>query len=139
AGRRPPRAGRVDLGHGRLGVPARLPGFLQPGREGPGLRRWHPTSDQTLPPSRRRVLAVFKRLFWLCVGVGLGFGLSYWLARFLRQTAERYSPERVSNDVADGLRRLGADVRAAVAEGREAMREREGELRAELDARLATR
>jgi hypothetical protein len=80
---------------------------------------------------------VFKRLFWLCVGLGLGFGLSFWLARFLRQTAERYSPERVSGDVADGLRRLGADVRAAVAEGREAMREREAELRADLDARLA--
>jgi len=81
---------------------------------------------------------MFKRLFWLCVGVGLGFGLSYWLARLLRQTAERYSPERVSNDVADGLRRLGADVRAAVAEGRDAMREREAELRAELDSRLAS-
>jgi len=82
---------------------------------------------------------MFKRLFWLCIGVGFGFGLSYWLARFLRQTAERYSPERVSNDVADGLRRLGADVRAAVAEGRDAMREREAELRAELDSRLASR
>ena len=81
---------------------------------------------------------MFKRLFWLCIGVGFGFGLSYWLARFLRQTAERYSPERVSNDVADGLRRLGADVRAAVAEGRDAMREREAELRAELDSRLAS-
>ena len=30
---------------------------------------------------------------------------------------------------------FGADIRAAVAEGREAMREREGELRADLEAR----
>jgi hypothetical protein len=45
----------------------------------------------------------------------------------------------VSNDVTDGLRRLGADVRAAVTEGREAMREREAELRAELETRQAAR
>jgi len=60
---------------------------------------------------------VFKRLFWLMVGLGLGFGLSFWLARFFRQTVERYSPERVSGDVADGLKRIGADLRAAVSEG----------------------
>ncbi|MBV8234330.1 MAG: hypothetical protein JO075_01390 [Acidimicrobiia bacterium] len=78
---------------------------------------------------------MFKRLFWLCVGIGLGAGLSYWLARFLRQTAERYSPERVSTDLLDGARRLGTDVRKAVEEGREAMRKREAELRADLEMR----
>jgi hypothetical protein len=82
---------------------------------------------------------MFKRLFWLCVGIGLGAGMSYWLARFLRQTAERYSPERVSNDVAAGARRFGTDVRKAVEEGREAMRKREAELRAELELRQARR
>ena len=78
---------------------------------------------------------MFKRLFWLCVGIGLGAGLSYWLARVLRQTAERYSPERVSTDLLDGARRLGTDVRKAVEEGREAMRKREAELRADLELR----
>ena len=82
---------------------------------------------------------MFKRLFWLTVGVGFGFGLSFWLSRLLRQTVERYAPERVSNDVANGLRRLGTDVRAAVAEGRETARKREAELRAELEGRLAGR
>jgi hypothetical protein len=82
---------------------------------------------------------MFKRLFWLCVGIGLGAGMSYWLARFLRQTAERYSPGRVSNDVAAGARRFGTDVRKAVEEGREAMRKREAELRAELELRQARR
>jgi hypothetical protein len=76
---------------------------------------------------------VFKRLFWLCVGIGLGAGMSYWLARFLKQTAERYSPERVGGDLAESARRLGTDVRKAVDEGREAMRKREAELRAELE------
>jgi hypothetical protein len=75
---------------------------------------------------------VFRRLFWLAVGVGLGFGLSFWLMRFVRGLVERYSPERVSGNVADAVRQLGTDLRAAVEEGREAMREREAALRADL-------
>jgi len=82
---------------------------------------------------------MFKRLFWLCVGIGLGAGMAYWLQKFLRQTAERYSPERVSTDVADGVKRLGTDLRRAVNEGRETMRKREAELWAELELRQATR
>ena len=78
---------------------------------------------------------MFKRLFWLCVGIGLGAGLSYWLARMLKQTAERYSPERVGGDLADSARRLNTDLRKAIEEGREAMRKREAELRAELELR----
>jgi hypothetical protein len=72
---------------------------------------------------------MFRRLFWLLVGVGFGFGLSFWILRFLRSTVERYRPERVSSDLAGAVRSLGADLRAAVAEGRAAMREREAELR----------
>jgi hypothetical protein len=75
---------------------------------------------------------VFKRLFWLLVGIGFGFGMSFWFMRFIRSTVERYSPERVSEDLAGAIRAFGQDLRAAVAEGREAMQEREAELRAEL-------
>jgi len=75
---------------------------------------------------------MFKRLFWLVVGAGFGFGVSFWLMRFVRQTVERYTPERMSSDLAGALRAFGADLRAAVAEGRDAMREREDEIRAEL-------
>ena len=75
---------------------------------------------------------MFKRLFWLVVGAGFGFGVSFWLMRFVRQTVERYTPERMSSDLSGALRAFGADIRAAVAEGREAMREREDEIRAEL-------
>ena len=80
---------------------------------------------------------MFKRLFWLCVGIGLGAGMAYWLQKFVRQTAERYSPERVSNELVDGARKLGTDLRKALDEGREAMRKREAELRAELELRQA--
>lgn len=80
---------------------------------------------------------MFKRLFWLAVGVGLGFGLSIWAARAMRRTAERYTPESVAGRVADGLRDFGRELREAVREGREAMGEREAELRAELEGRTA--
>jgi hypothetical protein len=78
---------------------------------------------------------VFKRIFWLMVGAGFGFGVSFWLMRFVRETVNRYSPERVSGDVAEALKGLGADIRAAAKEGREAMREREAQLREELAPR----
>lgn len=75
---------------------------------------------------------MFRRLFWLIMGAGFGFGMSFWLMRFVRETAARYAPERVSADLAGAMRSLGTDLRAAVSEGREAMREREAELRAEV-------
>jgi hypothetical protein len=75
---------------------------------------------------------MFKRLFWLAVGIGFGFGLSFWVSRFVRETVARYAPERVSSDLAEAIRAFGGDLRAAVTEGREAMRERESEIRAEL-------
>jgi len=78
---------------------------------------------------------MFRRLFWLIMGAGFGFGMSFWLMRFVRETAARYAPERVSADLAGAMRGLGADLRAAVSEGREAMREREAELRADVGPR----
>ena len=76
---------------------------------------------------------MFKRLFWLMIGAGFGFGVSFWLIRFVRQTVERYTPERMSADLAGALKAFGEDLRAAVAEGREAMREREAEIRSDLE------
>ncbi len=75
---------------------------------------------------------MFKRLFWLMVGAGFGFGMSFWIMRVVRETAARYTPERLSSDLVGAVRQLGADLRAAVTEGRTAMREREAELRSEL-------
>jgi hypothetical protein len=75
---------------------------------------------------------MFRRLFWLLMGAGFGFGTSFWMTRFVRETAARYAPERVSADLAGAIKGLGTDLRAAVAEGRAAMREREAELRAEV-------
>jgi hypothetical protein len=76
---------------------------------------------------------VFRRFFWLVIGAGFGFGVAFWLIRFVRETAARYAPEQLSADLSGALRQLGSDMRAAVAEGREAMREREASLRADLE------
>lgn len=71
-----------------------------------------------------------KRLFWLTVGLAVGFGTSFRLMRVMRRTVDRFLPERVSQDVRNGVRSIGAEVRAALDEGRTARREREAELRA---------
>ncbi len=70
------------------------------------------------------------------MGVGFGFGMSFWTMRFVKQTAARYAPERVSTDLTAALKGLGTDIRVAVAEGREAMREREQELRSNASLRV---
>ena len=72
---------------------------------------------------------MFKRLFWLMVGIAFGATLAVLVARQMR----RYSPESVANDATERLRRFGEDLRAAVAEGREAMVEHEAVIRAELE------
>ena len=76
---------------------------------------------------------MFKRFFWLVVGAGFGFGVSFWLMRWVRETAARYAPDRVSSELASAVKGLGQDLRDAVAEGRVAMREREVDLRSGLE------
>ena len=78
---------------------------------------------------------MFKRLFWLSVGLSIGYGTSFWLMRTVRRTVERLTPERLSHDVLAGVRSFGSELRAALEDGRAAMREREVELRAEIERR----
>ena len=61
---------------------------------------------------------MFKRLFWLLVGVVAGFSGSVWIQRRVKQAVDRFAPEQVQSD-----------VRAAWDEGRSAMQRREAELR----------
>ncbi|MBK9178384.1 MAG: hypothetical protein IPM45_02220 [Acidimicrobiales bacterium] len=75
---------------------------------------------------------MIRRAFWLGTGIGVGVGASYWVNRAVRRTAERYTPARIGGDVVETVRELGADLVDAVREGRQAMREREAELRAGL-------
>jgi len=78
---------------------------------------------------------MFKRLFWLSVGLTAGFGSSFWLMRTVRRTVERLTPQRLTQDAVAGARSAGDQLKAALDEGRVAMRQREAELRAEIERR----
>ena len=75
---------------------------------------------------------MFKRLFWLTVGAGLGLFSSLWAMAKVRRTVERLAPERVTKDLGAAARSLRAHVGDALDEGRAAMREREAQLRADI-------
>ena len=79
---------------------------------------------------------MFKRVFWLTVGLSIGYGTSFWLMRTVRRTVERFTPERIGRDVVGGARSFADELKAALDEGIEAMRKREAELRADLDRRI---
>ncbi|MEZ5244736.1 MAG: hypothetical protein R2707_06555 [Acidimicrobiales bacterium] len=79
-----------------------------------------------------------KRVFWSTVGYAAGLGTSVYVQRRVRRAVEYYTPEQVRRDVAvlgrqaaDRARDVVIDLREAAAEGAEAMREREAELRRE--------
>jgi hypothetical protein len=82
---------------------------------------------------------MFKRLFWLGTGLTVGFGSSVWLMRAVRRTVERFTPQRLTHDAVAGARSVSTELKAALDEGRDAMRQREAELRAEIGRRTALR
>ena len=75
---------------------------------------------------------LFKRIRWITLGMGLGATGSVWVKRRVRQLVRDHSPPEVAARKAQSAR---SQVRAAVEEGREAMRQREAELRAEVHRR----
>ena len=79
-----------------------------------------------------------KRVFWSTVGYVAGLGTSVYVQRRVRRAVEYYTPEQVRRDaavvgrqVAGRAREVVIDLRDAAAEGADAMREREAELRRE--------
>jgi hypothetical protein len=79
---------------------------------------------------------VFKRVRWMSMGAVAGAGASMWAQRRLRRTLDEHQGVKLSVQAAAKARRWGADVRDALAEGRDAMAEREADLKAEMDGRL---
>ncbi len=68
------------------------------------------------------MLKMFRRFFWLVLGFVLGAGSSWAFSRRVRRVAQRYVPAEVAD-------RWSGTMRAAVTEGRDAMRAREAELK----------
>jgi hypothetical protein len=77
-----------------------------------------------------------KRTFWFVTGTAAGLGSSLWVQRRVKEAVERYVPEKVQARAADAARRVGPAVRDAMSEGRSAMRQREAEMRADVDSRV---
>lgn len=75
---------------------------------------------------------MFKRIRWMTMGMGLGATASVWAKRRVRRLLIEHAPPEVAVRKAQQARR---ELRAAVVEGREAMRQREAELRAEVHRR----
>lgn len=75
---------------------------------------------------------MFKRLVWLTMGFMGGLASSFWVTQKLRRAASRLTPERLAGGAASAARGVVAEVKAAVAEGRTAMKESEDQLRAEI-------
>ena len=74
-----------------------------------------------------------KRAFWAGAGYAAGAASSIWAVRRVKRAAARYTPSAVVVRAKDGALDTGRRVRDAVAEGRDAARRREAELRAALD------
>jgi hypothetical protein len=75
---------------------------------------------------------VLKRVRWAAAGAALGFGASLWVQRKLKEASDRYRPARLANEAMGKARTWPGEVRAALDEGRTTMRQREAELRHEL-------
>lgn len=82
---------------------------------------------------------MLKRLRWLLMGMGVGAGASVWAQRRVKLWLRSYTPPEVAARAArrstEVAGRRAGEVRTALAEGREAMRQREAELRRQIDLR----
>jgi hypothetical protein len=82
---------------------------------------------------------MLKRLRWLLMGMSVGAGASVWAQRRLKLWLKTYTPPEVAARAArrstEVAGRKAGEVRTALAEGREAMRQREAELRRQIDLR----
>jgi hypothetical protein len=69
------------------------------------------------------------RMRWLLAGVVVGVSGAVWTERKVKAVATRYSPSGLAGSATSKVRNIPSEVRAALVEGREAMRAREAELR----------
>ena len=77
---------------------------------------------------------MFRRGFWVALGLGAGATSAIIASRWARKQADRVAPATIAREAKGGLLDLGKLVSESIAEGRQAMEDRERELRAELPA-----
>jgi hypothetical protein len=70
-----------------------------------------------------------RRIFWLALGLGAGATGAVVTLRFARRQAKKVAPGTLAREARGGIMDLARLVSESLAEGREAMREKEDELR----------
>jgi hypothetical protein len=71
-----------------------------------------------------------RRVFWLALGLGAGVAGAVLTMRAARRQARKLAPATLAREARGGLMDLAKLVSESMAEGREAMRDKEEELRA---------
>jgi hypothetical protein len=77
---------------------------------------------------------MFRRGFWVALGLGAGATSAILASRWARKQADRVAPATIAREAKGGLLDLGKLVSESIAEGRQAMEDRERELKAQLPA-----
>ena len=72
-----------------------------------------------------------RRLFWVALGLGAGIARAIMTMRFLRRQASKVAPANLARQARGGLMDAARLFSESIAEGREAMREKEEELRSQ--------
>ena len=75
---------------------------------------------------------MIRRGFWVALGLGAGAVSAVIASRWARKQADRVAPATLAREAKGGFLDLGKLVSESIAEGRQAMEERERELRAGL-------
>ena len=75
---------------------------------------------------------MFRRGFWVALGFGAGATGAVLASRWTKKQAARVAPATLAREAKGGLLELGKLVSESIAEGRQAMEDRERELRAGL-------
>ena len=76
-----------------------------------------------------------RRAFWF----GLGVGSTVWARRAVNRKVRSYQPGPVATQVRRRAVAVGAEIRAAVSEGRAAMRDYQADAEAEVEAGVRRR
>lgn len=72
---------------------------------------------------------MIRRGFWIALGLGAGVAGAIMTARFGRRQADKVRPATIAREARGGIMDLAKLVSESINEGREAMREKEEELR----------
>ena len=72
---------------------------------------------------------MFRRGFWVALGFGAGATGAVLASRWTKKQAARVAPATLAREAKGGLLDLGKLVSESIAEGRQAMEDRERELR----------